>query len=109
MSPVSAKGSPACKKGETYRWRTWNNFSQGWRILGGSMLKGEVRCGTSLLDFSVLGSLREKSSDLVQMSPWPLSQGGRAPMQFKNKGVVGTSSSPDVYKRQVLECILYQM
>ena len=33
------------------------------------MLEGEVLCGTSLLDLSVLGSLTEKSSDLVQMSP----------------------------------------
>ena len=61
------------------------------------MLKGEVRCGASLFDVSVLGSLTEKSSDLVQMSPWSLSQGGRAPMQFKNQGVVGTSSSPVLF------------
>ena len=61
------------------------------------MLKGEVRCGTSLFDFSVLGSPTEKSSDLVQVSPWSLSQGGRVPMQIKNKGVVGTSSSPVLF------------
>ena len=36
---------------------------------GGSMLEGKVRCGTSLFDVSVLGSLTEKSSDLVQMGP----------------------------------------
>ena len=61
------------------------------------MLKGEIRCGTSLFDFSVLGSLTEKSSDLVQMSPWSLNQGGSVPMQSKNKGVVGTSSSPVLF------------
>ena len=33
------------------------------------MLEGEVCCGTCLFDFSVLGSLTEKSSDLVQMGP----------------------------------------
>ena len=67
VSPVFAKGSPAFIQGEPYRRRIWSNFSQGWRILGGSMLKGEVRCGASLFDVSVLGSLTEKSSDLVQM------------------------------------------
>ena len=36
---------------------------------GGGMLEGEVRCGTCLFAFSVLGSLTEKSSDLVQMRP----------------------------------------
>ena len=69
MSPVTAKGSPACIKGETYRWRIWHRLSQGLRILGGSMLEGEVCCGTCLFDFSVLGSLTETSSDLVQMGP----------------------------------------
>ena len=69
MSPVSAKGSPACIKGDPYRLRIWNNLSQGLGIFGGSMLKGEVCCGTRLFDFSVLGSLTEKSSDLVQMRP----------------------------------------
>ena len=45
----------------------------------------------------VLGSLTEKSSDLVQMSPWSLSQGGHVPMSIKNQGVVGTSSSPVLF------------
>ncbi|KAI0230786.1 hypothetical protein L0F63_007483, partial [Massospora cicadina] len=52
------------------------------------MLEGEVRCGTSLFDFSVLGSLTEKSSDLVQMSPWSLSQGGRVPMRLRTRGLL---------------------
>ena len=67
VSPVSAKGSPACIKGEPYRLRIWQIQSQGLRIFGGSMWEGEVCCGTTLFDFSVLGSLTEKSSDLVQM------------------------------------------
>ena len=57
------------------------------------MLEGEASCGTSLLDFSVLGSLTEKSSDLVQMSPQVPSQGGRAPVSYTHL---------DVYKRQYL-------
>ena len=56
-----------------------------------------MRCGTSVFDVSVLGSLTEKSSDLVQMSPWSMSQGGRVPMSIKNQGVVGTSSSPVLF------------
>ena len=61
------------------------------------MLEGEVCCGASLFDFSVLGSLTEKSSDLIQMHPESPSQGGHVPMKYKNKGVVGTSSSPVLF------------
>ena len=56
------------RQGETYRLRIWHGLSQGLRIWG-SMIEGEVSCGACLFDFSVLGSLTEKPSDLVQMRP----------------------------------------
>ena len=44
------------------------------------MIEGKVRHGACQFDFSVLGSLTEKSSDLVQIRPWSPSQGGSLPM-----------------------------
>ena len=46
MSPVVAKGSPACIKRGNISAEDLAESKPGIEVFGGSMLKGEVCCGT---------------------------------------------------------------